>query len=296
LLTASQVADAARRLRERSRRAFGLVLGLLAIASLTVGGRWLAFSALDVGTVSAAARSAGDDALWLAHPWVDGRRNEADVRSLADRLRTTGISELFVHVGPFGDDGTLDPSLRPRARWFAGEIHRLSPRVRVLAWLGDRVRPGGSMDLQSAVTRSRVVASIRSVGPEGFDGVHLDFEPVGDADPGYLALLDEVRPIEHARGAIVSVSAEQTEPAPGARWAMDAVSGHDSWWSRAYLHQVAIRVDEVAVMSYDTALWSASAYAGFVREETALALGAGTARRRTSHGGAGIPHRQPRPS
>lgn len=55
---------------------------------------------------------------------------------------------------------------------------------------------------------------------------------------------------------------------------MEALEGHDSWWSAAHLHQVAIRVDEVAVMSYDTALWSASACSGFVRDETRLALAA----------------------
>lgn len=183
------------------RRVAGVVLGLSAVVSTVVGGRWLAFSVQDIGTLPASARSVGDDGLWLSHRWVDGRENEPEVEALAARLRTTGIRDLFVHVGPLGDDGTLDPRLRPQAAWFAGRVHGLLPGVRVLAWLGDEVRPGG-------------------------------------------------------------------------RWAMEAFEGHDSWWSTAYLHQVAIRVDEVAVMSYDTALWSASAYSGFVRDETRLALAA----------------------
>jgi hypothetical protein len=36
---------------------------------------------------------------------------------LAAALRGTGIHDLFVHAGPFRDDGTLDTGLRPRARW-----------------------------------------------------------------------------------------------------------------------------------------------------------------------------------
>lgn len=260
--------------RGLGRRIAGLGLGFAAVLSVVVGGRWYYFSIQDLGTVPASARSVGSDGLWLSHLWVDGRKNHADVMALAARLRTTGIRDLFVHVGPLEMDGSLDPALRPRAGWFVGQVHRLLPGVRVLAWLGEEVRPSGAMDLQSPATRDRIAESARSVMPQGFDGVHLDFEPIGDADPGYLALLEQVRATVCTRGAILSVSAEQVEPAPGSRWAMEAVEGHDSWWSDAYLHQVAIRVDEVAVMSYDTALWSPSAYSGFVRDETSRSLAA----------------------
>lgn len=261
-------------IRELGRPVTARVLGLVLVVFVVLGARWLAFSVQDAGSVSPAARSEGDDGLWLSHLWVDGRENTADVTALAAQIRGTGIKDLFVHTGPFSDDGTLSAALRPEARWFVAEIHRLLPGVRVQAWLGQEVEPNGRMDLESAATRANIVASVRSVLPDGFDGVHFDFEPVGDADPGYLALLDQVRPVLHAHGAILSVSAEQVEPVPGMRWAMEAIEGHDAMWSSAYLHQVATRVDEVAVMSYDTVLWTPSAYTGFVRDETAAALAA----------------------
>jgi hypothetical protein len=50
--------------------------------------------------------------------------------------------------------------------------------------------------------------------------------------------------------------------------------GHDNWWSSGYLRQVASRVDQVAIMAYDSVLWTSSSYSGFVREETHIALGA----------------------
>jgi spore germination protein YaaH len=142
----------------------------------------------------------------------------------------------------------------------------------VQAWIGDEVAPSGEMDIESAATRARIIASAQQVLARGFDGVHLDLEPVGDADPGYLELLDALRPLVHAADGVLSVSAEQVEPLPGTRWAMEAVEGHSSWWSAAYLRQVASRVDQVALMTYDTALWTSSAYTGFVRDETAVAL------------------------
>ena len=250
----------------------GKLLALLTVISILIGGRWLAFSAQDFGGVSPAARSTGHDALWLGHAWVDGRETDADVARLAASLRKTGISDLFVHVGPLDDDGTLDPAKAPGAMWFATEVHTLMPGVRLQAWLGDEVRPSGGMDLESPATRARIVESARQVLARGYDGVHLDLEPVGDADPGYLGLLDALRPVVHAAHAVLSVSAEQVEPLAGTRWAMEAAEGHSSWWSAGYLRQVASRVDQVALMTYDTALWSSSAYTGFVRDETAAAL------------------------
>lgn len=250
----------------------GKLIALLAVACVLAGGRWLAFSVQDVGTMSPAARSTGHDGLWLGHAWVGGHESAADVARLAETVRGTGISDLFVHVGPLGDDGTLNPAKAPGATWFAAEVHALMPGVRLQAWLGDEVSPSGRMDLESSATRARIVESARQVLARGFDGVHLDLEPIGDADPGYLALLDALRPVVHAAAGVLSVSGEQVEPVSGTRWAMEAAEGHSSWWSASYLRQVGSRVDQVAMMTYDTDLWSSSAYSGFVRDETAVAL------------------------
>ncbi len=252
----------------------GKLIGVVAVVSVLLGARWVAFSVQDLGLVSAAARSTGNDALWLGHAWVDGRKGARDVDGLAAELRGTGVRDLFVHIGPLSSDGSLDPRLRPQARWFVMAVHQALPGVRVLGWMGDLVTPEGGLDLENAQSRGRIVAAVGSVLDDGFDGVHFDFEPVGDADPGYLELLDEARPVVHAAGRMLSVSAEQVEPVAGGRWALEAVVGHGTWWSRAYLHQVASRVDQVAIMSYDTVLWSASAYSGFVRDETRVALAA----------------------
>jgi hypothetical protein len=203
-----------------------------------------------------------------------GGKGPEDVGGLAAQLRGSGIRDLFVHIGPLSSNGSLDPGLRPRARWLVTAIHQASPGVRVLGWMGDLVTPEGGLNLENAPTRGRIVAAVGSVLGDGFDGVHFDFEPVGDADPGYLALLDEAGASVHGAGRMLSVSAEQVEPVAGGRWALEAVVGHGTWWSSSYLRQVASRVDQVAVMSYDTALWSASAYGGFVRDETRVALAA----------------------
>lgn len=216
-----------------ARAVVGKIIGLAAILSVLLGGRWIAFSVQNIGTINPAARTTGNDALWLGHAWVDGRRGPEDVAALAAQLRDTGIRDLFVHVGPLNQDGSLDPALRPQARWFVDSAHSALPGVRVLAWIGDLVRQSdGGLDLENTQTRRRIVAGVSSALSDGFDGVHYDFEPVGDADPGYLALLDATHSLVRNTGRMLSVSAEQVEPVPGGRWALEAVVGHASWWSR----------------------------------------------------------------
>jgi hypothetical protein len=50
------------------------------------------------------------------------------------------------------------------------------------------------------------------------------------------------------------------------------VIGHTKWWSAGYVRRVAGRLDQIAIMSYDTALPARSLYGGYVRRQTAIAL------------------------
>lgn len=243
--------------------AVGAVLALAA-------GSWLAPVTAAVGTPGA-ARSTGHDAEWLGHAWVDGRKGPRDVAALARQLRGTGIRDVMVHAGPYADDGSLDPALRPRARWLVGALHAALPGVRVQAWLGDLVGPG-HLDLGSADTRGRVLAGDRAVLADGFDGIHYDFEPVPDGDADLLTMLDATRALTRARHVVLSVSASHLQPVPGLAGPVALLPVRGALWSGGYLRRVATRVDQVALMAYDTGLWDSHAYTGYVRQQTVEAL------------------------
>ncbi|MGV9270595.1 hypothetical protein ACWDRR_38815 [Kitasatospora sp. NPDC003701] len=257
----------------RWRRALVVTLVAAAVAVLPVGSAALALRLQYAGDPSPEARTRGKDAVWLGHAWVDGRKSDADVADLARRLAGTGVRDLYVHTGPLEHDGSLPPSVHPRARWFVEAAHRAVPGIRVQGWLGDEVKPEkDALDLEDAATRDRVTASARQVLDLGFDGVHFDMEPIRPGSRGWLALLDQVRPVTAERGARLSVAAPQIDPLPFQHDIAIALTDHGKWWDQAYFAQTARRVDQIAVMTYDSSMPTESLYGGYNAYQTELAL------------------------
>ncbi|GAB3913169.1 glycoside hydrolase family 18 protein [Kibdelosporangium lantanae] len=194
-----------------------IALGVLVLVPVLAAGGTLAWLAAEGEGTVPAARGSGSDAMWLGHAWVDGRKTQSDVDDLVNRVRTAGIRDLYVHSGPLASDGTLDPALRPRAKWFVGAVHQAVPGVRVQAWLGTVVGP-------------------------------LDPE-----DP---------------------VATHQIEPLPGLHVPFGWVLVRAHFWSTGYLAEIARNVDQVAIMAYDSGMPFETAYTGYIREQTRLALDA----------------------
>jgi hypothetical protein len=254
----------------RARR-LAPVLALLVL--LPVGTAAAALRLEYAGDPSAAGFTRGHDAVWLGHDWVDGTKGPAAFAALRREVAGTGVRDLYVHTGPLSDDGGLKASLYPRAAWFVATVHRELPGVRVQAWLGDVVRHGSGpgLRLDDPAVRARITASARRVLALGYQGVHLDLEPVWSGDQGYLTLLDQVRRVTAARHALLSVAAPKIDPLPGLHRAA-ALTGPPRWWSQRYFGAVARRVDQVAVMAYDTGMPTPALFGGYVAQQTALAL------------------------
>jgi hypothetical protein len=250
------------------------VLGVVLVVLLALLAAEGALRVTYAGDPAAGTRTRQRDAVWLGHAWVDGRKDDADVTALARRLGDTGIRDLYVHAGPLEHDGTLPKSAYPRARWFVDAVHRAAPGVRVQAWLGDELAPEkpDAMHLERAATRAAVVASTRQILAAGFDGAHFDLEPLHSGDRHYLALLDALHRVTRADGAVLSVAAHQIDPLPAFHSLWGTLTGHPKWWSQRDFGQVARRVDQIAVMSYDTMQPLQSLYGGYVAQQTSLAL------------------------
>ncbi|WP_275558313.1 hypothetical protein [Streptomyces sp. 5-6(2022)] len=181
------------RLKWPKRAAAGAVV-LLVVPGLTAG---VSLRLQYAGDPAPGTRTRERDAVWLGHAWVDGRNGEAQLAELVQRMRGTGVRDLYVHAGPLEHDGSLRASRYPKARWLVRAVRRELPGVRVQAWLGDVLSTEGKtgMDLGERATRERVVRSARQVLDAGFAGVHFDLEPLHSGDRDYLSLLDDVHAV-----------------------------------------------------------------------------------------------------
>ncbi|WP_328873644.1 hypothetical protein OHT76_28120 [Streptomyces sp. NBC_00287] len=256
--------------RRATRTALALTLALL-LPTLTAA---LALRLNYTGDPEDGTYTRNRDAIWLGHAWMDGRKRDADVTALVHRLKTTGIRDVYVHAGPLNHDGTLPETKYPRARWFLSAVHQQAPHIRVQAWLGDKLAGEGpdGLHLENPATRAAVATSTRQILDTGFDGAHFDLEPLHSGDTDYLTLLDALHRETQARDVPLSVAAHQIDPLPALHSVAGFLTGHPKWWSQKFFGEVASRVDQIAVMSYDTAMPLESLYGGYVAQQTSLAL------------------------
>jgi hypothetical protein len=245
---------AGRMLRRLSRVGTWAGAVLAVVLAVVVASTWVWWRA----EPSARQGSRGVNGLWARHQWVGEAHAEREYRALADTLRRGEISDVFFHVGPLDPDGSIPPSRYPCALQLLAALDRLAPRVRVQAWIGQVTRRGGGpLDLGRAEVRDRIVGTARSLLDLGFDGIDYDIEPVYPDDGRFLELLDRSRELARRHGGVLSVSLEQLELVNGLQSvASTLLPGvhYPPRPSRTFLQRVAGRVDQVAIMAYDTLL------------------------------------------
>jgi hypothetical protein len=197
------------------------------------------------------------NAVWLEHRWLEKRQSPELAQALFAGLKRRGISYAFPHLIPFGPDGQLPPHSREQMRAFLATARADAPDLKILPWVGGvragykRTRPG-TVRLDDLGQRQRIVAECRGLVDEGFDGIHLNIEPLNDGNVDLLALLRALRTAV-GKDHILSISAIRPGPfalpmAPNFVWTPD------------YYARVAALVDQVVIMAYDTALPTPALY------------------------------------
>ncbi len=202
------------------------------------------------------------NAVWLEHRWLERRHPDAEMEALFARLHARGIVYAYPHLIPFDETGRLPPHDREQMRAFLAAARRTAPEVRVLPWIGGlrqgyRRQRSGTIELASLAQRQRIVAEARGLVDEGFDGVHVNVEPVDDGNDAFLALLRALRTAV-GPGRVLSIAA--IRPAP---WGLPRAPNFA--WSPDYYARLAATVDQIVIMAYDTALPTPALYRRYVR-------------------------------
>jgi hypothetical protein len=205
-------------------------------------------------SLSGAHFNRGRNAAWLGVEWSMELHSRDQIRRLALHLREHQISTVYVYVSYLKPTGIFNPTY-DYAQEFVESLKAEYPSVDVQAWLGIPVQtptetpgPSGYIDLSDSALRGRIVEMSRwAVSNLGFDGVHLDPEPVVSGEANLLKLLDEVR--QEIGTARLSISAREITPLfPEA----DLIINRWFTWRADYYREIAARVDQIAVMAYDS--------------------------------------------
>jgi hypothetical protein len=200
----------------------------------------------------------GRNAAWIGVEWAREPHPAQAIAALAHDLRRRQIRYVFVYTSYLRPDGTFNPTFAHLAD-FVSQLRRAYPLLHIQAWIG---LPLEYVDLSDAATREKIVRfCVNVVRTTGVDGIHLDPEPVPTDEENVLLLLDELREALGAQGAL-SIAARRIWPIwPDGPWPL---VGRFAWRAR-YYREVARRVDQIAVMTYDSALPWAFLYRYWVR-------------------------------
>jgi hypothetical protein len=238
------------------------------VRAKTAGGVLGVAGALGIGAfLYLALAPAGDEAphpfnqdrngVWLEHRWLEREHSPAEMDALFSGLASHGITYVFPHLIPFGSAGVLPSHSRDQMRAFLASARRAAPQIKVLPWVGGlrvgyrRQRPG-TLDLADLGQRQRMVAECRGLMDEGFDGIHLNIEPIDDGNDDFLALLRALRTAV-GPGHLLSLSA--IRPGPVA-----LPMAPNFFWTVEYYLRVGALADQLVVMAYDTGLPTAPLY------------------------------------
>lgn len=233
----------------------GAVLALAGAGGLA----YLAFA--PAGDASPHPFNQDRNAVWLEHRWLEREQPQEESEALLGSLERRGVRYVFPHLIPFTSPGRLPVHSREQMRAFLVSARRVAPDLKVLPWVGGlrvgyRRQKTGTIALADLAQRQRIVAECRGLIDEGFDGIHLNVEPVDDGNVEFLALLRTLRTaVGHDR--ILSVSAIRPGP-----FALPLAPNF--LWTPEYYARVAAVADQVVVMGYDTGLPTPALYRRYV--------------------------------
>ena len=198
------------------------------------------------------------NAIWLGVTWARDEHTDAEIRLLAERLRENEIGYAYVYTTWLHEDGTFNPTY-DHATEFLNTIRSAYPELRVLSWIGvPTVLPDYRLDDESVWVTVGTFCRL-AVEELGFDGVHLNVEPVRDGNPDLPSLLSEIR-AQIGDDAIISLATppDWNPGDPNVPSGPHAEVG--SIWSTDYKQEIAALVDQMVVMAYNSGLDSPDDY------------------------------------
>lgn len=211
-----------------------------------------------------AAIERGSNAVWLEHRWLQEGVTEAQIVELCRTLDRNKIQYIYPHLTPSNEEGRLPPFSVEAARRFKKILNRESPQIRILPWVGGvrfgfRQTRAGTVRLDSdSYLQAFAGECVYLTDQLGFDGIHLNVEPVDSGNRRFLEWLEYLK-TRIGPGKILSLAANKPS-------LMDGLDpGALRSWDIPYFAEAGKYTDQIVVMNYDTGLSDPVLYSLFTR-------------------------------
>ena len=192
----------------------------------------------------------GHNAVWVEHTWVSAEHTDQEVNDLVNKLKKYQIDTVFVHVGPLEEDGSISETTYEFALNFLDKARRFDKNIQYQAWIG-QLR--NKIDLGDGGVRKNIAKqALIFTKMVGFDGIHVDIEPVWDEDKNFIDTLEGIR---ETIGNDKKISVALSEFIPrSVVWLVEKIHKFENYNSEVNYENVAKYADQIVVMAYDTGI------------------------------------------
>jgi hypothetical protein len=206
------------------------------------------------------------NAIWIGTEWTHEARERADIEALVARLKERQIGTVYAWVSWLQEDETWRGADKfGFVREFAIVFKELYPEARLLGWVSFPVQVGAEdyrlddTELQQNIAdfSSRVVTDL------GYDGIFLNVEPVWNNDENFIALLRKVRAEIGGNTPLAAAIPPDWSPLD-ANIPVPPLIVPGTIWDKEYKQKVALLVDQLAVMAYNSGLSAPEDYSTWV--------------------------------
>lgn len=212
------------------------------------------------------------NALWIGTEWTYDEYTDEQLNALVNRLREHKIGTVYAWVSYLQGDDTWRQATTgawDRVKVFRQQLKERYPEVEIFGWLSLPVDVGDGYRMDEPEVLDLIAnLSGQLITEFNFDGVFLNIEPVWNGDQNFLELLRRVRATVGTDVPIAAAIPPDWRPlnadipvpqliAPGTEWATE------------YKQNVALLVDHLAIMSYNSGLTAPADYSRWMAYQVA---------------------------
>ncbi|MDX2162677.1 MAG: glycosyl hydrolase family 18 protein [bacterium] len=202
------------------------------------------------------------NALWIGTEWTYEARTDQEIFALTERLKRHEIGVVYAWVSWLQAENVWRGEANfENVQNFVTRFNEYYPQADLYGWVSYPVEIAPLGYRMNDAATHQIVAdfSQRVIDDFGFDGVFLNIEPVWNDDENFLALLRRVRQTL-GDDALISAAVPPDWSPIGTGIPVPPLIVPGTVWERDYKQSVALLVDQIAVMAYNSGLTAPADY------------------------------------